>query len=245
MPHQQVTIRLTHDDGEFLPRQSLQRVDARFKSILAQMLCQCKRIVQASDVQLTGHSLELYQFVISAQFLQALCKSVDQFHAVIGHIREAPHLRHGGVALLQPHLLPAVHLQAIQHGVQLCLLCGQVQLYGTDVADAEEIDHIRRLSWRPAQVGRGLPQLGLLHHIAVGRKYTALTLTHRSADLLVVQHFQYAVRHGCQSRKKIVLHVELSQRGIVRDPRHHMAAIHAVCQIQYPPERQLTAVVLP
>lgn len=104
---------------------------------------------------------------------------------------------------------------------------------------------MRRLSWRPAQVGRGLPQLGLLHHIAVGRKYTALTLTHRSADLLVVQHFQYAVRHGCQIREKIVLHVELSQRGIVRDPRHHMAAIHAVCQIQYSPERQLTAVVLP
>ena len=42
-------------------------------------------IVQASDVQLTGHSLELYQFVISVQFLQALCKSVDLLHAVIGH----------------------------------------------------------------------------------------------------------------------------------------------------------------
>ena len=78
----------------------------------------------------------------------------------------------------------------------------------------------------------------------MGRKYAALTLPHRSADLHVVQHFQYAVRHGCQIREKIVLHVELSQRGIVCDPRHHMAAIHAVCQIQYPPERQITAVVL-
>ena len=99
-------------------------MDARLKGIFAQMLCQCKRIVQTSDVQLTGHSLELYQFVISVQFLQALRKSVDLLHAVIGHIREAPHLRHGGVALLQPHLLPAVHLQAVQYGVQLRLLCG-------------------------------------------------------------------------------------------------------------------------
>ena len=124
MPRQQVTIRIAHDDGELLPRQFLQRMDPRLKGIFAQMLCQCKRIVQASDVQLTGHSLELYQFVISVQFLQALCKSVDLLHAVIGHIREAPHLRHGGVAFLQPHLLPDVHLQAVQYGVQLRLLCG-------------------------------------------------------------------------------------------------------------------------
>lgn len=60
----------------------------------------------------------------------------------------------------------------------------------------------------------------------------------------LVQHFQYAVRHGCQIRKKIVLRVELPQRRIVCDALHHMAAVRTVCQIQYPPERQLTAVVL-
>lgn len=72
-----VTIRIVHDDGELLLRQFLQRMDPRLKGIFAQMLCQYKRIVQVSDVQLTGHSPELYQFVISVQFLQALRKSVD------------------------------------------------------------------------------------------------------------------------------------------------------------------------
>ena len=76
----------------------------------------------------------------------------------------------------------------------------------------------------------------------MGRKYAALTLTHRSADLLVVQHLQYAVRHIFQLRQKIILHIELPQRRIVCDALHHMAAVRAVRQIQHPLERQLPTV---
>ena len=84
----------------------------------------------------------------------------------------------------------------------------------------------------------------MLFHIAVWRNDTLFALPHRPADFGVVQHFQHLVRHLFQLRQEVIFYIEFPQRRVVPDLRYHMAAIHAVCQIQYPPERQITAVVL-
>ena len=230
--------------GEFLPCPILQRVDIRFEGVFTQVLCQRHGILQLVNIQLTGHCLERRQFPICIQHFETLRKLIDLLHAGVSHIYEGPHLRHGGVAFLQLHLLPAIHLQTVQHGVQLRLLCGQVQLYGTDITDTEEMDHIRRLSWRPAQVGRSLPQLGFPYYIAVRGHSAVFVPAHFFTDLGIVQQLQHTIRYLFQFRQELVLHIEPAQCLIVPDPRHHMASIYAVRQIQQPLEGQVTAVGL-
>ena len=84
-------------------------------------------ILQLGKLQLLGHRLELHQFAIGIQVRKATGKPVDLLHPVIGHICKRPHLRHGGILTFQMHLLPVVQSQPRQHGIQLCLRCGQVQ----------------------------------------------------------------------------------------------------------------------
>ena len=169
---------------------------------------------------------------------------IDLLHAGVSHIYEGPHLRHGGVAFLQLHLLPAIHAQRIQHSVQPRLRRRQIQAHGAGIAGAEKANHIGRLSGRPAQVGRSLPQLGFPYYIAVRGHSAVFVPAHFFTDLGIVQQLQHTIRHLFQLRQEIVLHIEPAQCRIIPDLRHHMTAIHAVRQIQQSLEGQFTAIGL-
>ena len=79
----------------------------------------------------------------------------------------------------------------------------------------------------------------MLHHVSPGGKDAALFHPGLAADGPIIQQFVYLLRQAGRQDGEVVVHIEMAQLLIIPGLCNHMAAIHAVGQVDQAVQRQL------